>query len=95
MYHLKPLFIRDKVDGTVVNKMFVDRGATVNLMPHSLFKRMGNTDEDLRPNNIVLSNYEGKTRHILGVIQVDLSIGSTSRPTLFMVIKSNVSHLEK
>lgn len=38
---------------------------------------------------MVLSNYEGKTSDILGVIQVDLSVRSTSRLTLFMVIKSN------
>ena len=33
MYHLKPLFIRAKVDGFPVNKVFVDGGAAVNLMP--------------------------------------------------------------
>lgn len=41
---------------------------------------------------MVLYNYVGKTSNILGVIQVDLSIGLTSRPTLFMVIKSNTCH---
>lgn len=29
MYHLKPLFIRAKVDETAVNKVFVNGGATV------------------------------------------------------------------
>ena len=37
MYHLKPLFIRAKVDGMAVNKVFVDGGATVNLRPYTLF----------------------------------------------------------
>lgn len=39
MYHLKPLFIRAKVDGVAVNKVFVDEGAASNLMPHTLFKK--------------------------------------------------------
>lgn len=48
MYHLKPLFIRAKVDGMAVNKVFVDGGVVVNLMPYNLFKKMGKGDEDLR-----------------------------------------------
>lgn len=92
MYRLEPLFIRAKVDDMPVNKMFGDGGASVNLMQHSLFKKMGKTDEYLRPYNMVLSNYDGKTNNILGVTQVDLSVGSTSRPTLFMVIKSNANY---
>lgn len=88
MYHVKPLFIREKVDDMLVNKVSVDEGATVNLMSFSIFKKMGKTDKDLRPHNMVLSNYEGKTTNVLGVIQVDLSVGSTSRLMLFMVTKS-------
>lgn len=91
MYHLKPLFIRTKVDGVAVNKVFVDGGATVNLMPHTLFKKMRKCDADLRQHNMVLSNYEGKTSNILGVIQVELVVGTTTRSTLFMVINSKVN----
>ena len=45
MYHLKPLFIRAKVDRMAVNKVFIDGGAVVNLMPYTLFKKMGKGDE--------------------------------------------------
>lgn len=92
MHHLKLLFIRAKVNNLVVNKVFVDGGATVNLMLYSLFKKIGKTYEDLKPHSMVLSNYEGKTNNILGVIQVDLSVVSTSKLTLFMVIKSNSNY---
>lgn len=57
-------------------------------MPHTLFKKMGKCDANLRQHNMVLSNYEGKTSNILGVIQVDLAVGKTTRSTLFMVINS-------
>ena len=84
MYHIKPLVIRAKVDDFSMNKVVVDGGAAVNLMPRSFMKRIGKFDTDLKPHNMVLSNYEGKTSHILGTIQVNLSVGSTSRPTLFI-----------
>jgi len=58
--HLKPLFIQAKVDDVKVNKVLVDGGVVVNLMPHSQPKRIGKCDADLKPQNIVLSNYEGK-----------------------------------
>ena len=41
---------------------------------------------------MVLTNYEGKTSHTLGVIQVELSVGSTTRPMLFMVITFNANY---
>ena len=91
MYHLKPLFIRAKVDGVSVNKVFVDGGETINSMPYTLFKKMGKCDADLRQHNMVLSNYEGKTSNILGVIQVELVVGTTTRSMLFMVINSRVN----
>ncbi|XP_050876769.1 uncharacterized protein LOC127080502 [Lathyrus oleraceus] len=89
--HLKPLFIRTKVDGIAVNKVFVDGGVMVNLMSHTLFKKMGKGDEDLRQHNMVLSNYEGKTSNIMGVVQVDLTVGTTTHSTLFMVIDSKAN----
>lgn len=91
MYHLKPLFIREKVDGIAVNKVFVDGVTAVNLMPHTLFKKMGKGDEDLRQHNMDLSNYERKTNNIMGVVQVDLVVGTTTRSTLFMVIDSKTN----
>lgn len=69
-----------------VNKILVDGSATVNLMPQFMLERIGKFDNDLRPHNMFLSNYEGKTGHSLGVIRVDLIIGSITRKAMFMVI---------
>ena len=84
--HLKPLFIQAKVDDIGVNKVLVDRGVVVNLMPQSLHKKIGNCGTDLKPHNIVLSNYEGKAGFSLGALQVNLTVGFVTRPTLFMVV---------
>lgn len=66
-----------KVDDFGVNKVLVDRGTTINLMPHSLLRKIGKFDTDLIPYNMVLSNYEDKTDHSLGAIQVDLVVRTT------------------
>lgn len=70
--HLKPVFIRVKVEKATVNKILVDGRPAVNLMPHFLLGKIGKFDIDLRPHNMVLSNYDGKTCQTMGVIQVDV-----------------------
>ncbi|WJX55947.1 hypothetical protein P8452_41659 [Trifolium repens] len=89
--HLKPLFIRAKVEGVGVNKVLIDGGAAVNLMPLSMLPKIGKYDCDLSAHNIVLSNYEGKTGHSRGAIQVDVAVGSIVRPTLFLVVESKAN----
>jgi len=74
------------MDEVSVNKVLVDGGVAVNLMPQSLLKRIGKTDKDLKPHNVILSNYEGNAGHSLGALQVSLTVGSVIRPTLFMVV---------
>lgn len=66
--HLKPSFIRAKVEDTIINKILIDGGTVVNLMPHFLLRKIGKYDTDLRPHNMVLSNYKGKMVHNMGVI---------------------------
>lgn len=69
MHNLKPLFIREKMDNIRVNKVFIDGGATLNPIPHSLLKIIGKYDRDLSPYNMVFSNYEGKKSHIFCLIK--------------------------
>lgn len=57
-----------------MNKILVDGGAVVNLMPHFLLVKIGKFDIDLRHHNMVFSNYEGKTGQTTGVIQMDITM---------------------
>jgi len=45
--HLKPLHVKGYINGKLVNNMLVDNGAMVNLMPYSLYKKLGGSDEEL------------------------------------------------
>lgn len=90
--HLKPLFIMGKLKNTRVNKILVNGGATVNLMLQFMLRRIRMFDIDLKPHNMLLSNYEGKIGYCLGEIQVDLNIPSITRLTMFMVIASGANY---
>lgn len=66
--HLKPIFICVKFDNVTVNKVLVDGGSEINLMPHSILNKIDMYDVDLTTHNMVMSNYEGKTSKSLEVI---------------------------
>lgn len=61
---------------------------------HATFplKSISKYDTDLKSNNMVLFNYEGNTSRPLGVIQVDVVVGTTTQPTLFVVIPTKVNY---
>jgi len=90
-YHLKPLFIQAKINGVGVNKVLVDGSATVNLLPQSFLSKTGLVDSDLKPHNVVLTNYVGTTGNSLGAVEVELIVGSVSRTTMFMVVPSKAN----
>lgn len=66
--------------------MLVDGGTIVNIMSHSILRKIGKFDTDLRPHNMVLTSYEGKTSASIGIIQVDVMVGTIARTTLFVFI---------
>ena len=53
--------------------------------------KIGLVDADLKPHNVVLTNYEGTTGNSLGAVEVELIVGSVSRTTMFMVVPSKAN----
>jgi len=45
--HLKPLHVKDFINGRPINKMLVDSTTRVNLMAYLLYKKLGGSDEEL------------------------------------------------
>jgi hypothetical protein len=84
--HLKPLFVRGHIDGTPIAKMLVDGGAAVNLMPYSLYRKLGKEDDELVKTNMTLSGV-GTDSSIKdkGVTSVELTIGTKTLVVAFFV----------
>ena len=57
--HLKALYMRGHINRKSILHMFVDGGAIMNLMPYSLFKKLGRKDEELIRTNMMVSNGGG------------------------------------
>jgi hypothetical protein len=75
--HLKPLFVRGHINGVPIARMFVDGGATVNLMYYSLYRKLGKQDNELVKTYMTLSGIGSDSSiKAKGVTSVELTIGT-------------------
>ena len=84
--HLKALYVKGFVDGKPMNKMLVDRGASVNLMPYTTFCKLGKGLEHLIETDMMLKDFRGNASKTQGAMNVELTIGSKTLLTTFFVI---------
>jgi hypothetical protein len=64
--HMKPLFIQGHLDGTPVRHMLMDGGASINILPLSLFKKLGHIEGDPKCTNRSLSGFIGDPTEAYG-----------------------------
>jgi hypothetical protein len=83
--HLKLLFVRGHIDGIPIAKMLVDGGAAVNLMPYSLYRKLGKQDDELVKTNMTLSGVGDSSIKARGVMSVELTIGTKTLAAAFFV----------
>jgi hypothetical protein len=90
--HLKALYVKGFVDGKPMNKMLVDGGACVNLMPYTTFHKLGKGQGDLIETNMMLKDFGGNASETLGAMNVELTIRSKTLLTMFFVIDGKGSY---
>jgi hypothetical protein len=83
--HMKPLFIRGHLDRTLIRHMLIDGGASVNILPLSLFKKLNHVEGDLKRINLSLSGFAGDPMETKGIICKELTIGSKTMPMTFFI----------
>jgi predicted aspartyl protease len=84
--HMKPLYIKGHLNGNSVNRMLVDGGACVNIMPETVFERLGHTEKDLMKTNMTLSSFSGEASDAKGIVLMELTVGSKTVPMAFFVV---------
>jgi len=84
--HVKPLYVCGHLDGRPISRMLVDGGAVVNVMPYSLFRKLGKVDEELVKTNMTLAGVGGENPiEAKGIASMELTIGSKTIATAFFV----------
>jgi hypothetical protein len=87
--HLKALYMKGHINGKPISRMLVDGGAIVNLMPYSLFKKLGGSDEEFIKTNMTVSEVGGgEPMGAKGVISMEHTIGSKTLAAAFFVAET-------
>jgi hypothetical protein len=85
--HLKLLYIQGHIDGKPISRMLIDGGVAVNLMPYSVFKKLGREDDELMKTNLTLNGMGDNQMEARGVVSMELTIGSKLLSTAFFIIE--------
>ena len=64
--HLKALYMKGFGDRKPMNKMLVDGGASVNLMPYTTFRKLGKGPGDFLETDMMLRDFRGNTSKTRG-----------------------------
>jgi hypothetical protein len=90
--HLKALYLKGYINGRPINKMLVDIGAAVNIMPYSMLRRLGQSAGDLIKTNAMLSSFNSQTSEVKGILSVDRTVGNKTVPTSFFIVNSKSTY---
>ncbi|KAM1369982.1 hypothetical protein ACFX2F_040495 [Malus domestica] len=74
LHHLKPLYVTAHIEGYPVSKVFVDYGATVNIMPMNIMKALRRSNDELIPSGIIMSSFIGDKSQTKGVLPLTKAI---------------------
>ncbi|PIM97563.1 hypothetical protein CDL12_29966 [Handroanthus impetiginosus] len=90
--HNGPLFISGFMQEEKVNRILIDGGLAVNIMPKSTMKRLGIPAEDLSRSRLTIQGFNQDGQKAIGTIRLDLMIGELKASTLFHIIDANTSY---
>jgi hypothetical protein len=90
--HLKALYLKGCINGQPVNKMLVDTGTAVNIMPYSFLRCLRRSTGALIKTNVMLSDFNGQTSEAQGILSVVLTIGNKTVSTSFFVVSSKSTY---
>jgi hypothetical protein len=87
--HMNALYMKGHINAKPISRMLVDGGAIVILMPYSLFKKLGGSDEELIKTNMAVSGVRGGVpMGAKGLMSMELTIGSKTLATTFFIAET-------
>nr|XP_025678209.1 uncharacterized protein LOC112778055 [Arachis hypogaea] len=92
MSHLRPLHITTTLSGIKVNKVLIDGGATISLLPERMLLKVGKHPDDLVPTNITVTDFSGTSTPARGLVTLTVKVGSSERNTVFVGVPLRASY---
>jgi hypothetical protein len=90
--HLKPLYIKAYMNGRSVNKVLVDNGAAVNILPYKMLSKLAKTEEDLTPSDMAVNGFIGEPNITKEIILIQIKVESKVNTAAFFVVNTKSAY---
>ena len=84
LHHLKSLYETAHIEGYLISKVFVECGATVDIMHVSIMKALRRSKDKLIPSGVTMSSFVGDKSQTKEVISLELNIAGQNHMTGFL-----------
>ncbi|MQL85696.1 hypothetical protein Taro_018222, partial [Colocasia esculenta] len=92
LYHNRPLYMQGKVNGHELNRILVDPGASVNIMPLKTFKSLYLMPYLQRVNNVRIAGFNQNSENALGKVEVQLVMDDFTTKAVFYIINATTPY---
>ncbi|XP_059627576.1 uncharacterized protein LOC132270413 [Cornus florida] len=89
---LRPLYVKVWVEGQPINRVLVDNGSVVNVIPATTLKKLGKTMDDVVPTDVGISGFNGGSSNTKGILPLEITIGGKTSFTAFFIIDSTAAY---
>ena len=90
--HNRPLYVSGYAREQKIDRILIDGGSAVNILPKMTMRRLGLTMEELSHSRLVIQGFNQGGQHAIGMIHLKLVIGELASNVLFHVIDAKTTY---
>ncbi|KAL4615632.1 hypothetical protein ACB092_07G140800 [Castanea dentata] len=90
--HNRPLYVSGYAREQKIDRILIDGGSTINILPKMTMRRLGLAMEELSHNRLVIQGFNQGGQHAIDVIHLELIIGELTSNVLFHVIDAKTTY---
>ncbi|KAH6763350.1 hypothetical protein C2S52_020783 [Perilla frutescens var. hirtella] len=90
--HNRPLFVSGYAREQRLNRILVDRGSAVNILPLRMLNKLGISTNELLTSQLMIQGFNHEGQRALGSIRLDLLMDDMASTALFHVIDAKTSY---
>ncbi|KAK4573564.1 hypothetical protein RGQ29_031496 [Quercus rubra] len=90
--HNRPLYVSGYAREQKIDRILIDGGSAVNILPKMTMRRLGLTMEELSHSRLVIQGFNQGGQRAIGMIHLELIIGELTSNVLFHVIDAKTTY---
>ncbi|KAK7832028.1 hypothetical protein CFP56_026761 [Quercus suber] len=80
------------MDGIPINRVLVDNGVAVNILPWGMLKKINKIEADLIRLDVLVSGFVGESTKTRGIIPVELKVGNKITNVTFFFVHTKAAY---